>query len=116
MWEDKIYSFIGLAKKAGAVMAGEGSTQISLKKGKAYLIIIAEDASYNTRKKMDTALHNSKIPLVEFGQKNKLGQMLGKSYLSVISVTDHGFAERIKELIEQNKNNDNTAHGGGFFE
>lgn len=116
MWEDKIYSFIGLAKKAGAVMAGEGLTEMAVKRGKAYLVIITEDASLNTRKKIETALFSSNIPMIEFGNKDKLGQRLGKTFFSVISVTDRGFADRIKELIEQNVDNDNTAHGGGFFE
>lgn len=116
MWENKIYSFIGLARKAGAIVTGEGLTEMSLKKGKACLVIITEDASHNTRKKIETALYNSNIPLIEFGQKEKLGRSLGKSFLSVISVTDRGFADRIRELIEQNENKDNTAHGGGFFE
>ncbi|NLX64277.1 MAG: 50S ribosomal protein L7ae [Clostridiaceae bacterium] len=116
MWENKVYSFIGLAKKAGAVIAGEGLTEMSLKKGKACLVIITEDASHNTRKKVETALYNRDIPLIKFGHKEKMGQTLGKSLLSVISVTDRGFADRIKEMIGQNEINDNTAHGGGFFE
>lgn len=116
MSEDRIYSFIGLAKKAGAVFAGEGLSEQAVKKRKAHLVLIAEDASLNTRKKIETALYNSNIPLIEFGHKEKLGHMLGKTFFSIICITDYGFAVRIKELIEQNKNKDNTAHGGGFFE
>ncbi len=116
MWEDKIYSFIGLAKKAGAIMAGEALTEQAVKSEKAFLVIITEDASLNTRKKIETALFKSNIPIIEFGKKDKLGQRLGKTFFSVISVTNRSFADRIKELIEQNENNDNTAHGGGFFE
>ncbi|NLP00260.1 MAG: 50S ribosomal protein L7ae [Clostridiaceae bacterium] len=116
MSEDKIYSFIGLAKKAGAVMAGEELTVLSVKRGKASLVILARDASLNTRKKIETALYNRNIPLIEFGQKDKLGQRLGKPFFSVISVINRGFADKIKELIEQSKNKDNTAHGGDFFE
>jgi len=116
MWENKVYSFIGLAKKAGAVITGEWLTEMALKKGKVCLVIITEDASRNTRKKIEAALYNRDIPLIEFGHKEKMGQSLGKSFLSVISVTDRGFADRIKELIEQKGNKDNTAHGGGFFE
>ncbi|MGI6085660.1 MAG: L7Ae/L30e/S12e/Gadd45 family ribosomal protein [Acetivibrionales bacterium] len=116
MSEDRIYSFIGLAKKAGAVLTGEGLSEQAVKRGKAYLVLVAEDASLNTRKKIETALYGSNIPLVEFGHKYKLGQMLGKTYFSIICITDRSFAIRIKELIEQNKNKDNTAHGGGFFE
>lgn len=51
MEERKIYSFIGLAKKAGMVAAGEGQVEAAIKKKKAALVIIAKDASINTRKK-----------------------------------------------------------------
>lgn len=116
MWKNKVYSFIGLARKAGAIATGEGLAEQAVKRGKAYLVLVTHDASLNTRKKIETAMYDKDIPLVVFGNKEQLGHMLGKSFFSVIAVTDRGFAERIKELIEQEQNNDNTAHGGGFFE
>lgn len=116
MWENKIYSFIGLAKKAGAIATGEGLTELAIKRRKANLVIVTKDASANTRKKIETVLYESNIPILDFGHKEKLGHMLGKKFFSVIAITDRGFAERIKELIEQEQNNDNTAHGGDFFE
>lgn len=116
MWENKIYSFIGLARKAGAIVTGEGLTEQAVKREKALLVLVTHDASINTRKKIETVLYDKNIPLLEFGHKEKLGHMLGKTFFSVIAVTDRGFAERIKQLIEQEYNNDNTAHGGGFFE
>lgn len=114
LMSDKIYSFIGLARKAGAVALGESLAEQAVKRQKAFLVLVTFDASDNTLRKIETALYGSNIPMIRFGQKDRLGQMLGKSFLSVIAITDEGFSERIKELIEQNSNNDNTAHGGGF--
>ena len=54
--------------------------------------------------------------MLEFGHKENLGHMLGKAQLSVIAITDGGFAGRIKEMVEQVKNNDDKTYGGGFFE
>lgn len=111
-----MYSFIGLAKKAGAVAAGENPAELAVKRGRACLVIIAGDASHNTVKKFRTAVYGRNIPLVEFGSREQLGHILGKPYYSVVAVTDRGFAERIKEMVDQNHNNDETAYGGGFFE
>lgn len=116
MQKNKIYSFIGLARKAGAIAAGEGLAEQAVKRGKAYLVLITHDASLNTIKKIRTAIYGRSIPLVEFGCKEQLGRMLGKTFFSVIAVTDRGFAERIKELIEREHNNDNSAYGGDFVE
>lgn len=116
MSEDKIYSFIGLARKAGAVAMGEPLSEQAVKRGKAQLVLVTRDASENTKKKIETALFGRNVLMLKFGDKEMLGKMLGKAFLSVIAITDVGFSERIKEMIEQNFNNDNTAHGGGFFE
>jgi ribosomal protein L7Ae-like RNA K-turn-binding protein len=111
---NRIYSFIGLARKAGAVAMGEALAEQAVKRKKACLVLVTLDASDNTVKKIETALYGSDIPMIRFGNKEDLGHILGKSAFSVIAITDKGFSERIKTLIEQNSNNDNTAHGGGF--
>ncbi len=111
---NRIYSFIGLARKAGKVALGEPLAEQAVKRNKACLVLVTEDASDNTIRKIETALHGSNIPMIRFGKKEELGQILGKAFFSVIAITDQSFSERIKELIKQNSNNDNTAHGGGF--
>ena len=51
MANDKVLSYLGLATKAGKIQSGEFSTEKSVKCGKAALVIVAEDASDNTKKK-----------------------------------------------------------------
>ena len=51
MINNKILSLIGLATKAGKTVSGEFSTEKSVKTGKGYLVLVAEDASENTKKK-----------------------------------------------------------------
>ena len=50
MRTDKVLSMLGLAAKAGSVVSGEFSTEKAVKEGKAYLVIVAGDASDNTKK------------------------------------------------------------------
>ena len=47
----KALNLLGLAEKAGKLASGEFQTETAVKKGRAYLAVIAEDASENTRKK-----------------------------------------------------------------
>ena len=47
---DKIHSLLGLAMRAGKLVSGEDATMLDLKKGKLNLIIVAGDASNNTKK------------------------------------------------------------------
>ncbi len=117
----KIYSFIGLAKKAGAVITGVALTEKAIKQCKAHLVLVAADASGNTKKKVDTALFGTNVPVKLFGNKEGLGQVLGKPYVSVLTITDMNFSRRIQEMLEEANiieevNINNTAYGGGVFE
>lgn len=48
--KQQVLNLIGLATKAGKVKSGEFSTEQSIKKGRACLVIVAEEASENTKK------------------------------------------------------------------
>lgn len=97
---DRIYSFLGLAAKAGKVLSGEETCERSLKAGKVFLVIISVDASDNTKKKFSDMCKYRKIDIRCFGEKELLGRYTGKDKRSVAAVTDRGFAGHLKELID----------------
>lgn len=96
--EKKIYSYLGLAQKAGKIAAGEFLTEKSIQEGKARLILISDEASANTKKKfIDSATYYS-VPVYLFGGKEELGHCLGKEFRASLAVQDAGFA---KEIMKQ---------------
>ena len=48
--QDKALAMLGMATKAGKVVSGEFSVEKAVKEGKAWLVLVAEDASDNTKK------------------------------------------------------------------
>ena len=48
---DNVLRMVGIATKAGKVASGEFMTENAVKSGIASLVIVAEDASENTKKK-----------------------------------------------------------------
>lgn len=110
MAESKIYSFIGLAKKAGGVAAGDYAVEYAIKRGRAACVILAEDASPNTARKFRNYCGVRGIKLISFGAKQRLGQILGKEVYSVIAITDKRFSSRIEEMIGA-ANHDNRVDG-----
>ena len=48
--KQKVFGLLGLAAKAGKIQSGEFSTEKSVKSGRAYLVIVSEEASENTKK------------------------------------------------------------------
>ncbi|MCX7746890.1 MAG: ribosomal L7Ae/L30e/S12e/Gadd45 family protein [Clostridia bacterium] len=98
--ENKIYSFLGLAMKAGKLISGEEPCERALKSGKVFLIILAEDTSYNNRKKFADMCQYRNVAIRFFGEKEKIGRYIGKSVRTVIAVSDEGFSKRLIELID----------------
>ena len=64
--EDKIYSFLGLATRAGKIVSGDDSTLLELKRGNVKLVIIAQDSSDNTKKLFKDKSSYRNIPYVYF--------------------------------------------------
>ena len=64
MQRDKVLSLIGLAMKAGKCASGEYMTESETKSGKAYLVVVAADASENTKKKFGICVNFTKFQFV----------------------------------------------------
>lgn len=95
----KIYSYIGLAMRAGKVVSGDDTTLKELKKGKVSLVIVANDASDNTKKLFEDKSSYRKVDQVYFSTKVELGLSIGKSPRAVIGIKDKALANKITELI-----------------
>lgn len=85
-------TFLGLAKRAGKLSAGEDAVESALSAGKARLLILASDAGENTVRRAE---HRSqaKLPILYLdADKAALGQALGWKDCAVAAVTDLGMA------------------------
>ncbi len=105
MENNKILSLLGLAQNGGRISSGEFMTEKSVKEGKAFLVIVAEDASDNTKKNFQDMCNFYHVPLVIVGRKEALGHAIGKQIRASIAVNDSGFAKSIQKLVADSKNN-----------
>lgn len=98
--QHKVYSMIGLAKRASKIGSGDETCTKTITAGKALLILVAEDSSENTVKKFkDMSVHRN-VPFYIFGNQEMLGKFCGKYKRAVVVVTDRNFADRIIELLK----------------
>ena len=95
-----ILAQLGLAMKAGKLVSGEFQVEKAVKEMKAYLVVIAGDASENTRKHFTDMCQFRQIPVRIFGKKEEIGNAVGKAYRASIAVTEKGFAESILEKVD----------------
>lgn len=103
MKRENIFSFLGLAMKSGSIKSGEFSTEKAVKSGNASLVIVAEDASENTKKMFRNMCVFYQVPLHVFGSKAELGHAIGKETRASLAVTDAGFANSINSKLEETK-------------
>lgn len=97
---DRVLSMLGMAARAGKIESGEFSTEKAVKSGRGRLVIVAEDASGNTKKMFTNMCKYYEVPLVVFGTKEELGHWIGKAYRASICILDEGFAKAVlKKLI-----------------
>ncbi len=97
----KFYSLLGLCKKAGKLAGGEAAAEEAVRGKTALLLIVAEDASKNTKKKFHNSAKYYQIPIVEYGTKQQLGRAVGEEVRAVFAVTEAGFAKKLEQIAEQ---------------
>ncbi len=96
----KTYNLIGIATKSRNVSSGEFSTEKAVKEHKAALVIVAEDASDNTKKMFTNMCTYYKVPIYFFGEKNELGHAMGKEFRASLAVLDKGLADAIEKQLK----------------
>ena len=97
---NKVLSLLGLATKAGKVASGEFSTEKSVKTGKGFLVLVADDASQNTKKKFQNMCDFYEVPIYFIANKEELGRFCGKEFRASLAVQDENFAKATGVRVE----------------
>lgn len=97
--KSRVFGLLGLAAKAGKVQSGEFSTEKSVKSGRAYLVIVSEEASENTKKKFRNMCTYYEVPLYILSDKEALGHAMGKEFRASLAVQDANFAQAIMKVL-----------------
>lgn len=87
-------SMLGLAAKAGKVVSGGFMTEQAIMEGSASFVILAEDASDNTKKKFINKCKFYQVPYVICGNMDELGHMIGKEARTSLAIIDEGFGNQ----------------------
>ena len=98
--QDKALAMIGLAQKAGKIVSGEFATEKAVKTGKAALVIVAGDASENTKKMFTNMCAFYEVPVYIYSDKETLGHAIGKQFRASLPVADEGFRNTIEKHLK----------------
>lgn len=92
-------SMVGLATRAGKTVSGEFATEKAIKERKARLVIVAEDASDNTKKLFKNKCEYYNIPIFICGTKEELGKVTGNMARASLAVIDSRFEKAIIDKL-----------------
>ena len=91
---------LSLARRAGKLISGEDTVTMAIRDGMCALVIIAEDASDNTTKKLIGRAEGKRTEYLVTGLRDELSAAVGMYNRTVFAVTDSTFAKKIKtELL-----------------
>jgi len=102
MNRNKILGLLGLAARAGKVQSGEFSVEKAVKGGRAFLVIVSQEASENTKKLFRNMCTYYEVPYYEFGEKEELGHAIGKEMRASLAVADEGFSRAVMKQLSVN--------------
>jgi len=95
----KICGLIGIATKAGKIVAGTDACIEEIQKGKIKLILVAKDASDRTRKTFEEEAKKYQITIYMILSIEELSKAMGKVNKAVIGIKDIGFSKKIISII-----------------
>lgn len=107
----KVLSLLGLASRSRNVVSGGFATENAVKSGKAFLVMVAEDASDNTKKKFQNMCEFYECPFCVFGGKSQIGHSMGKEDRTSVALIDSGFADSIRKHLEIQLLDGGSEHG-----
>lgn len=94
-----IFSLLGLAQKAGKIASGDFAAEKAILAGKAKLVLLAEDAADETKKKYCILAEDYQVDCVTVGSKIELGTAIGKDFRAVAVILDDGFKKGIQKKL-----------------
>lgn len=84
-------NLLGLANRARKLVHGEGTIVEGIRNKQVKLVLIAEDASDNTQKKLTDKCKSYQVPYVIIDNRQVLSKAIGKEGRVAVGVTDAGF-------------------------
>lgn len=99
--KSKMYGLIGLAKKSGRLLCGLGSVVDGVRGKNVFLVIVSEDSSDATKKRITDKCKFYNVKYIFFGDMDNLGRAIGYNECATVAITDRGFADSLLDIYNK---------------
>lgn len=93
--KNKVLALMGFARKSGNLVSGVNTCSFNLAKGRVKLMILAEDVSAGSKKKIMKEINKAGVKYVTYGTIDEMSHATGSEGRSVFGVLDENFAQSI---------------------
>lgn len=96
-----LHSMLGLCQRAGKAVSGDLAVEQALRRRKADLLLLAEDASERTREKFLKLAEQASVRCFSVGDRADLGSALGKAGRAVVAIQSRDFTKGIIGILQR---------------
>lgn len=96
----KIKAMMGFASKSGKISYGHEQVIRAVRSGKGRLVIVAEDVSEASLKKLTDKCNFYDVEMIKLLQRDELSKCIGKDERTCVAINDKGFADTILKYYE----------------
>ncbi len=96
---------ISLGQRGGKLASGAFAVKSNLNRGKARLLLIANDTATQSFQELSGLAAARGVPVLYYGSKDDLGRLIGKSPRTALAITDEHMAKGILEAFERGEAN-----------
>ena len=100
MEQNKALRLLGLATRAGKIAFGTESVIDTIKKNKASLVIIANDAADRTKRNIQRIAEENNVSIRIYETIESLSKSIGKENKAIIAIKDKNFSSEILKIID----------------
>lgn len=97
--DKKLAGYIGMACRARKILIGDTAIK-AIQKKDAKIVLLAEDCSLNTQKKVLDKCIFYQVKVLKVESKAELAYTIGRADVSFVAVVDEGFAKAIQNCLK----------------
>ena len=93
-------AYIGLAYRAGRTLTGTAAVEKGIKQGKIRLLLLQDTLSEQSLRHFAALCEKFNVTSRVMRNERRIGAAIGKDGIMVLGITDIGFADMIRNIID----------------
>ena len=99
--KNKVYSYLGFARKAGNLAMGYNACESAMEKRSVKLLLLSETLAENSKKKFQRKAEEQNVPLRFTRDSEGMSAAVGRQGIEVFGILDPNLASAIRKQLDE---------------